>query len=325
MANQNAFDINLTNHISQNNIQKKIENSQSPDPSCPNSSYKNCFEFLRNNENIEVDKIIELRFKGERYNYYYNSNSLDIQINNRVVVEAERGNDMGLVTAKGLTALTKSKTRKLPIDGIKKVIRISNEEDLKTYENNKNREEKTFTIASEKILKHNLTMKLVDVEYQHDSSRITIYYTADHRIDFRELVKDLAYVYKTRIEMRQIGVRDETRRVGGIGICGRQLCCKSWLRDFERISTQFIAVQGLSFNPIKLSGQCSRLKCCLMYELANYADLNPELFKFDNSGTGKNCVKFGKIDFSKNTILVKYSDGRSEHVPLDHLKNQNFK
>jgi cell fate regulator YaaT (PSP1 superfamily) len=217
-------------------------------------------------------QVIELHFKAERCNFFNNYLGLDLKLCDQVIVEAERGFDLGIVASVGEPAYVKLQSRRAFCPEIKNVLRLATDEDKTKYITNKTKEEETFKTCVEKILKHNLPMRLVDVEYQLDCGRINFYYTAEHRIDFRDLVKDLANVYHTRIEMRQIGVRDETKRIGGIAICGRQLCCTTWLLDFERISAQHATLQGLAYNPMKLSGHCSRLKCCLLFELENYKD-----------------------------------------------------
>ncbi|MDI6779326.1 MAG: regulatory iron-sulfur-containing complex subunit RicT [Bacteroidota bacterium] len=221
-------------------------------------------------EGLLKSNLCEINFKRDRFNYYTNYQNLILKISDTVIVEAERGCDLGVVTAIGDCAIIKYQAKKNQCHDFKKILRSATEEDLNLFKANRQKEEDAFDVAIDKIRKYNLSMKLVDVEYQLDSSRITFYYTADHRIDFRELVKDLAHIYHTRIEMRQIGVRDETKRIGGVGVCGREICCTTWLFDFERISSQYVSVQGLTFNPIKLSGQCGRLKCCLLFELDNY-------------------------------------------------------
>lgn len=227
-------------------------------------------------ENIDPNINLALvRFKANRYNFYCVQPGIEIKIDDYVIVEAERGIDLGQVAATGELAFIKLQVRKSACGELKKIIRLATQEEIEKLKENRQKEDIAYNLALEKIAKHNLPMKLVDVEYQLDVSRITFYYTADHRIDFRELVKDLAHVYHTRIEMRQIGVRDETKRIGGIGVCGRELCCTTWLNNFEKVSAQHIVLQGLANNPLKLAGQCSRLKCCLTFEINNY--LNSEI------------------------------------------------
>jgi len=211
--------------------------------------------------------LVEVVFKGERRAIYRNRNELEIDTDDYVVVEAERGQDMGRVTLMG--ELVRLKRGKGETRG---VIRKASRNDLDIYEKNKAREEEAFKTCKEKITKYNLDMKLVDVEMQFDGSKITFYFTAVQRVDFRELVKDLAGVYRTRIEMRQIGVRDEAKRICGFGICGRPQCCGAFLNEFEQITTQMAKDQQLSLNPAKISGNCGRLLCCLRYEEAQYQE-----------------------------------------------------
>ncbi len=240
---------------------------------CQNYELHHSFNPININELENIDPNVKLalvRFKANRYNFYCIEPGLEIKIDDYVIVEAERGIDLGQVAATGELAFIKLQIRKSSCGELKKIIRIASQEEIEKLKENRQKEDITYNIALEKISKHNLPMKLVDVEYQLDVSRITFYYTADHRIDFRELVKDLAHIYHTRIEMRQIGVRDETKRIGGIGVCGRELCCASWLNNFEKVSAQHIVLQGLANNPLKLAGQCSRLKCCLTFEINNY-------------------------------------------------------
>lgn len=224
-----------------------------------------CQQETQQNGTSEISFAL-IKFKADRCDFYCVEKGLNIQIKAYVIVEADRGCDIGMVVSTGNLAFLKMQTKKGNCGELKKIIRLANEGDLQQLQENRTKEDETFNVTLEKISKHRLSMRLIDVEYQFDLNRMTFYYTADHRIDFRELVKDLAFVYHTRIEMRQIGVRDETKRVGGIGVCGRQICCTIWLRDFERISSQRVVQQGLSHNPLKHSGQCGRLKCCLVFE-----------------------------------------------------------
>lgn len=261
-----------TNSVSSTNTELKGNNF--PDESyseIENDHCKNCQQEIPANVTTEISFAL-IKFKADRCDFYCVQNGLTININDYVIVDADRGCDIGMVVSTGNLAFLKLQSKKGNCGDLKKIIRKANEGDLQQLQENRAKEDETFKVAVEKISKHQLSMRLVDVEYQFDLNRMTFYYTAEHRIDFRELVKDLAFVYHTRIEMRQIGVRDETKRVGGIGVCGRQICCTIWLNDFERISSQHVAQQGLSHNPLKLSGQCSRLKCCLVFELDNYSN-----------------------------------------------------
>ena len=207
-----------------------------------------------------------VRVAGVRFNtagkvYYFNPDILDVKAGDDVIVETARGMEFGTVTM-DITEVDESSI----VAPLKKIVRIANEKDHKKHIENVKKKEKAIKLCQEKVDKHGLVMKLIDVEYTFDNSKIVFYFTADGRVDFRELVKDLAGVFKMRIELRQIGVRDEAKILGGIGSCGRSLCCHSWLADFEPVSIKMAKVQNLSLNPTKISGICGRLMCCLKYE-----------------------------------------------------------
>ena len=208
-----------------------------------------------------MTEVIGVRFKQVGKIYYFSPNGVQMPVGEKVIVETARGIECGEV------AIT---NRDIEDEGIvkplKTVIRVANADDLRRIEENKAKEKKAFKLCLEKIEKHKLEMKLVDVEYTFDNNKILFYFTADGRVDFRELVKDLASVFKTRIELRQIGVRDEAKMLGGIGSCGRPLCCATFLGDFEPVSIRMAKDQSLSLNPTKISGICGRLMCCLKYE-----------------------------------------------------------
>ncbi len=195
------------------------------------------------------------------------------------------------------------------VSPLKKVIRIASQKDLKNYEENKVKEKEAFKICEEKIEKYNLNMHLIDVEYKFDNSKILFYFTADGRIDFRELVKDLAAIFKTRIELRQIGVRDEVKRIGGNGVCGRELCCCSFLSDFETVSIKMAKEQNISLNPSKISGNCGRLMCCLKYEQDVYEDKLKRLPKIGSTiktADGEGIAD--SIETLKEIVRVKLKD-----------------
>ena len=208
-----------------------------------------------------MKNIIGVRFKKPGKIYFFDPGKFRIEKGQFVVVETSQGEEYGEV----VTNVRKVEEERI-VAPLKKVIRIANYHDRKNYEENKRKEKDAFRICEEKIKKHKLDMKLVDVEYKFDNSKILFYFTADGRIDFRELVKELAAVFKTRIELRQIGVRDEVKRIGGNGVCGRELCCCSFLSNFETVSIKMAKEQNISLNPSKISGNCGRLMCCLKYE-----------------------------------------------------------
>ena len=216
-----------------------------------------------------MTKVIGVRFRQAGKIYFFSPGKLEIKPQDRVIVETARGVEFGKV----VTGPKEVEDDKIT-QPLKSVIRIANEEDYKKEEKNREKEKEAFNICLEKIRKHGLEMKLIDAEYTFDNNKVLFYFTADGRIDFRELVKDLASVFRTRIELRQIGVRDETKIRGGIGICGRPLCCHTYLSEFAPVSIKMAKEQNLSLNPTKISGVCGRLMCCLTNEEETYEELN---------------------------------------------------
>lgn len=213
-------------------------------------------------------KVVGVKFKTAGKVYYFDPDNLHVEIGTNVIVETARGMEFGTVN------MTEKEVHPSEIvSPLKKIIRIADEKDYKRHKENVQKKERALKLCQEKVDKHKLEMKLIDVEYTFDNSKIIFYFTADGRVDFRELVKDLAGVFKMRIELRQIGVRDEAKMVGGIGTCGRSLCCHSWLSEFEPVSIKMAKVQNLSLNPTKISGICGRLMCCLKYENDVYCEL----------------------------------------------------
>jgi cell fate regulator YaaT (PSP1 superfamily) len=264
-------------------------------------------------------KLVEVVFKGERRVIYRNRNELDINEGDYVIVEADRGQDLGRVSLVGnLVRLKKGKGE------ARGIIRLAQKEDLEVLEKNKIKENEAFKLCKQKIKNYNLDMKLVDLEMQWDSSKITFYFTAAQRVDFRELVKDLAGVYRTRIELRQVGVRDEARRISGLGICGRKQCCSAFLNEFEQITTQMAKDQQLSLNPSKISGNCGRLLCCLRYEVDCYTEVMKQFPAIGSTlriGTKEGVLNF--INVFTNSGFVHFSDGSEEWLTQDAIKQGN--
>ena len=219
-----------------------------------------------------MTRVIGVRFRPAGKIYYFAPGKFHIRQGDKVIVETARGIEFGTV----VTGPKEVKDEEV-MQPLKSVIRIATEEDKRAEEKNREKEKEAFEICLEKIRKHNLDMKLINAEYTFDNNKVLFYFTADGRIDFRELVKDLAAVFRTRIELRQIGVRDETKIRGGIGICGRPLCCHSYLSDFVPVSIKMAKEQNLSLNPTKISGVCGRLMCCLTNEEETYEELNSQL------------------------------------------------
>lgn len=253
-----------------------------------------------------MTQIVGVRFKIVGKIYYFDPGELDIQPNMHVIVETARGIEMGEVVI-GRREVEDEDV----IQPLKKVIRIATEEDFKQDEENRKKEKEAFAICQQKIKNHNLDMKLVDVEYTFDGNKILFYFTADGRVDFRELVKDLASVFRTRIELRQIGVRDEAKMMGSYGICGRHLCCTQFLSDFAPVSIKMAKEQGLSLNPTKISGTCGRLMCCLKYEQEAYDELikkTPRQGAIVQTPNGKGTVVYVNLLKGKLKVNVEGDD-----------------
>lgn len=252
-----------------------------------------------------MKNIIGVRFKKLGKIYFFNPKDLKVQKGTKVIVETTQGEEYGEVVIPNRYV----NDEKI-VTPLKKIIRIANGKDHKHYEECRKIEKEAFEICKKKIKEHKLVMTLTDVEYKFDNSKILFYFTADGRIDFRELVKDLASIYRTRIELRQIGVRDEVKRIGGNGVCGRELCCCSFLRDFEAVSIKMAKEQNLSLNPSKISGNCGRLMCCLKYENDVYED---KLKRLPNIGaivkTADGEGEVDNIETLKEIIRVKIKDG----------------
>ncbi len=213
-------------------------------------------------------EVVGIRFKEVGKVYYFDPDGMQFKKGDRAVVETARGVECGEIAMENREVDDSEIVKPL-----KRIVRPANENDLRAVRENREKEKKAFAICEEKIRAHHLDMKLVDVEYTFDGGKILFYFTADGRVDFRELVKDLAGVFRTRIELRQIGVRDESKMVGGFGMCGRPFCCSTFLGDFQPVSIKMAKEQGLSLNPVKISGTCGRLMCCLKYEQEAYEHL----------------------------------------------------
>ena len=255
-----------------------------------------------------MKNIIGVRFKKLGKIYFFNPKGLKVRKGNKVIVETSQGEEYGEVMIPN--RMVEDDKIVLPL---KKVIRIANYKDHKHFEECRKKEKEAFDLCLEKIKEHNLDMTLTDVEYKFDNSKILFYFTADGRIDFRDLVKDLAAIYKTRIELRQIGVRDEVKRIGGNGVCGRELCCCSFLSDFETVSIKMAKEQNLSLNPSKISGNCGRLMCCLKYENDVYEE---KLKNLPNIGaivrTEDGEGEVDAIETLKERVRVKIKDNEGE-------------
>lgn len=258
--------------------------------------------------------ILELEFKGLRHNFYRNIQQFPFRVGDFAVVQVEKGEDLGRIQ-RIFDSWSDGN-----VEELSEVLRKAAPPDLIHLAENRIQEESALIVCRDLSKKRQLDMKVVDVEYQFDHNKITFYFTADQRVDFRELVKDLAQEYRTRIELRQIGVRDEARRVGGCGVCGLQMCCTSFIRAFEPISTQFAKDQGLSLNPTKLSGACGRLKCCLRYEKDQYLDAIKNFPEIDMVvHTEKGEAKIDKLDIFKNLVYLRYDNDEWEWLTLEKV------
>lgn len=267
-------------------------------------------------------EIVEVTFKGGRTGFFSNTSQKELQTGDQVVVEADRGIDIGTVhmTGEMVRIRLNSMDRKRD-DSFPDIVRIATLDDLDSWERIRESDTEAFLIGRRIIDRINLPMKLVDVEWQFDRKKVTFYFTAEHRVDFRELVRKLASRFRTRVEMRQIGARDEAARIGGIGTCGRELCCSTWLRSFKPVSTSAAKIQNLPLNPVRLSGQCGRLKCCLNYELEQYMTALKGFPRVDTLiqwPTGEGMVR--KIDIFKNIIWVQDRSGNWLDVPLAEIE-----
>lgn len=251
--------------------------------------------------------VVGVRFKKSGKIYYFDPNGLDIKSGYSVIVETVRGIEFGECVI-GPKEIREEEI----ISPLKNVIRKATEEDVEKHKENKRKQEEALNICLEKIQKHDLPMKLIDVEYTFDNNKIIFYFTAEGRVDFRELVKDLASVFRTRIELRQIGVRDEAKMVGGLGPCGRPMCCSSFLGDFVPVSIKMAKEQNLSLNPTKISGICGRLMCCLNYEESTYEDIKKELPKVDSvvdTPYGKGIVISNSVVKEMAKVKISLHDG----------------
>ncbi len=280
------------------------------------------FDWLSNMELPTGQKpfnIVEVRFKNGRKHFYKNEKNFQLSIGEVIAVEGSPGHDIGTVSLTGELVKIQMKKKKVTADSeeVKKIYRKATVKDIETWEEARARETETQKRGREIIIKLGLKMKLSDVEYQGDGNKATFYYTADERVDFRQLIRDLASAFSIRVEMKQVGLRQEAARLGGVGSCGRELCCSTWLTDFRKVNTAAARYQQLSLNPQKLAGQCGKLKCCLNYELDTYLDA---LKAFPNQNvvlkTEKGLGIFIKMDIFKEVLWYTYKENKSKWFKL---------
>ena len=252
---------------------------------------------------------VEIRFKNGRKNFFKNTENLSLSIGDVVATEASPGHDVGIVSLTGELVKIQMKKKKVDVDSddVKKIYRKASQKDIDIWQKSRDREETMKVRAREIAIRLELQMKISDIEFQGDGSKATFYYTAEERVDFRQLIKEFAHEFSTRIEMRQVGFRQEAARLGGIGSCGRELCCSTWLTDFRSVNTSAARYQQLSLNPQKLAGQCGKLKCCLNYELDAYIDALNTFPKTDTKlQTEKGTAVCQKIDIFKGLLWYAY-------------------
>ncbi len=267
-----------------------------------------------------MTKVIGVRFRTAGKIYFFSPGKLEVETGDKVIVETARGVEFGSV----VTGPKEVEDDKIT-QPLKSVIRLATDEDKKKEEKNKEKEKEAFKICLEKIHKHGLEMKLIDAEYTFDNNKVLFYFTADGRIDFRQLVKDLAAIFKTRIELRQIGVRDETKILGGIGICGRSLCCHTYLSEFAPVSIKMAKEQNLSLNQTKISGVCGRLMCCLKNEQETYEELNKKLPVIGDTVTLpdgiQGTVQSVNVLRQRVKVVVEVNDEKEiQEFPVNELK-----
>lgn len=272
----------------------------------------NVFDWLSNMDMPVNDAfdVVEVRFKNGRKDFFRNTERINLTTGDAIVVEVPNGHHVGHVSLQGELVRLQMQKKKVANDGeIKKIYRIAHQKDLEKFEEVKKRELPTLYRTRVILREMNLNMKLSDIEYQADNTKATFFYSADDRVDFRELIKRLATEFKIRVEMRQISLRQEAGRLGGIGVCGRELCCSTWLSDFKNVATSAARYQNLSLNPSKLSGQCGRLKCCLNYELETYMEALQDIPKIETPLlTEQGEAKLQKTDIFRKIMWFGYSE-----------------
>ncbi|MDP2687248.1 MAG: regulatory iron-sulfur-containing complex subunit RicT [Aequorivita sp.] len=270
------------------------------------------FDWLSNMQlpaNMEPFNAVEVRFKNGRKEFFQNPENITLSISDVIATEASPGHDIGIVTLTGELVRVQMKKKKIPlkVEALPKIYRKASQRDIDIWQGVRDKESDVQKRSREIAIRHGLQMKISDVEFQGDASKVIFYYTAEDRVDFRELIKEFARTFNTRIEMKQVGFRQEAARLGGIGSCGRELCCSTWLTDFRSVNTSAARYQQLSLNPQKLAGQCGKLKCCLNYELDTYLEA---LDSFPNTETKLQTEKGNatcqKIDIFKGSLWYAY-------------------
>lgn len=291
---------------------------------CGNSYKLSVFDWLSDIKSpveLQQEQYVEVRFKNDRKSFFKNTQKLPLQIGSIITVEGNPGHDVGIVSLTGALVKIQMKKKHFSKEHALKIYRIANQKDIDVWQQARAKEDAIKTQAKIIASRLGLEMKISDVEFQGDGSKATFYYTADNRVDFRQLIKEYASYFKTKIDMKQIGFRQESAKIGGIGSCGRELCCSSWLTDFRSVNTNAARYQQLSINPQKLAGQCGKLKCCLNYELDSYLDA---LSDFPSSNTTLDTEKGKayciKIDVFKRKMWFAYAENPITWYDIDTHK-----
>ena len=287
---------------------------------CGNSYKLSVFDWLSNVSNPTSNKcdLVEVRFKNDRKCFFKNEHNLPLHIGSIVTVESNPGHDVGVVSLTGELVKIQIKKKNYHEDDILKIYRLATQKDIEIWQNSREKEEPIKKEARKIASNLRLQMKISDIEYQGDGAKVTFYYTAESRIDFRQLIKEFAGTFRTRIDMKQIGFRQEAAKLGGIGSCGRELCCSTWLTDFRSVNTNAARYQQLSINPQKLAGQCGKLKCCLNYELDSYmdalSDFPPPNTQLQTDKGKAFCIK---IDVFRKKMWFAYTENSHTWYDLD--------
>lgn len=287
---------------------------------CGNSYKLSVFDWLSNVSNPTSNKcdLVEVRFKNDRKCFFKNEHNLPLHIGSIVTVESNPGHDVGVVSLTGELVKIQIKKKNYHEDDILKIYRLATQKDIEIWQNSREKEEPIKKEARKIASNLRLQMKISDIEYQGDGAKVTFYYTAESRIDFRQLIKEFAGTFRTRIDMKQIGFRQEAAKLGGIGSCGRELCCSTWLTDFRSVNTNAARYQQLSINPQKLAGQCGKLKCCLNYELESYmdalSDFPPPNTQLQTDKGKAFCIK---IDVFRKKMWFAYTENSHTWYDLD--------
>lgn len=288
---------------------------------CPPGRAFDWLSGLERGEYARDQPAVEVRFKGQRKGYYRNADDIRIAAGDMVVVEADRGVDLGMVSLMGeLVRIRIQHSESFQVEQLPRIVRLATDEDMERAEANREQEREAFEVGRRMVEKLELPMNISDVEWQFDRNKVTLFFTAERRVDFRKLVRELAGKFRTRVELRQIGARDEAARLGGLATCGREFCCSTWLPDFAPVAMHAAKVQDLPLNPVRLGGQCGRLKCCLNFELEQYVQALKHLPRVGKSiQTAQGKAQVLKVDIFRSRVTLRYSDGTVVELASDQV------